>query len=606
MKIKDVRSRNRLTTVGIKILVGVTIASNLFIGSLLYVNVQPSETIKRKVDEVIAIHESLSTNLREAVVNLQHEFLTLPDFFHTDPNTEILQTIERDYAFVERKVLQDRSKYTQYFNRKERRDLAQNKILVKHDNGQLVVARGIIDTEGKFTDAVERMILLSKDSQTDATTLNDFITTLSVEVSSGEAMQKKVAGLGAKVADIGLKAEKTRNEILDRVESIQLLEQELESSRVDQKRLTTGVAAAAVLANMIVLFFLIRLVVEKPLHNLTRTIDEIRSGKTPNIPYGKRKDQIGILSGAIVNFREALSEIKSENERKVREKIIIEEMFANITLVVDTLENRSRELVSTANILEELATSAESQSESVNQQATGTAKHTSLVSESTARLQLAFQKIHRQITHQNTIVDTILTRNTKSHEYIDSLSLSIKDIHAIITTVSEITDQTKLLALNATIEAARVGSAGKGFAVVAKEVKELSLKTENATSVVMNRVTAIEKASSVLVGNLQEIDERVQDLNQLTSDITGAVQMQQNETASISYLASQTSDITQNVSTSIGEVSAAATKTRGFAGQVHTFSGEIASQLSLLLEDTTQRLDQLAAHSVSYGDLKNR
>lgn len=40
----------------------------------------------------------------------------------------------------------------QIFNRKERRDLAQNKILVKHDNGQLVVARGIIDVQGKFTD----------------------------------------------------------------------------------------------------------------------------------------------------------------------------------------------------------------------------------------------------------------------------------------------------------------------------------------------------------------------------------------------------------------------------------------------------------------------
>lgn len=115
MKITDVRSHNRLTTEGIKIFAGVAIASNILIGSLLYINVQSSEMIKHKVDEILAIRESLSINLREAVVILQHEFLILPDFFATDSNTVIMQTIERDYTFIERKVLQDRSEYNPDF-----------------------------------------------------------------------------------------------------------------------------------------------------------------------------------------------------------------------------------------------------------------------------------------------------------------------------------------------------------------------------------------------------------------------------------------------------------------------------------------------------------
>lgn len=599
------RSSSRFITVGIKILIGVTIASNLFIGSLLYVNLKSSETIKQKVDDVLIIREKLSRNLRAAIVSLQNEFLILPEFFRTDPGSGILKAIENDFPVKEKLVLKGRTEYTKYFGRNERRDLVQNKVVPQIHNGRLSISRGIFDDKNSFTDSVERLILSSDDPDGDFVKIEQLIEKMSSEASSGETLQKKVNELGIKVADIGLEAEMTRNEVLDHVESINHMERELEAFRADQKRYTVGAAGIAILANMMVLFVLVRCIVEKPLHNLTRTIDEIRSGKKPEVPYGNRTDQIGILSWAICNFREALSEIKNENERKEREKIIIEEMFANIASVVDTLEVRSRELVNTANILEDLATSAENQSESVHQQATATAEHTNRVSDSTVRLQLAFQDINDQIKTQNTIVGNILDRNTKSHEYIDSLNLSIKDIQAIIATVSEITDQTKLLALNATIEAARAGSAGKGFGVVASEVKELSLKTENATSDVMSRVKAIEKASTVLVANLQEIDQKVQDLNQLTNNITEAVHMQQSETVSIAGLAGQTANNTQSVSASIREVSSAATETRSLTGRVHSFSNEIADQLAKLLKDTSNRLEQLTEHKTDFTDLKN-
>jgi methyl-accepting chemotaxis protein len=198
-----------------------------------------------------------------------------------------------------------------------------------------------------------------------------------------------------------------------------------------------------------------------------------------------------------------------------------------------------------------------------------------------------------QIQDQNSIVAAILESNRRSKHSNEELNASIKAITSIIATVEDITSQTKLLALNATIEAARAGSAGKGFGVVASEVKELSYKTAQATDDVMNKVGAIQQASTVLFENLEEIDQRMQTLNQRTGNITQAVASQQLVTDNIANLAGRTSENTLMVSTSINEVSTAATSTRDFAGRVHEFSSEISSQLTNLLQNTTARIQQL-------------
>lgn len=604
---KDTVPSASLITVGVKILVGVSLASNLFIGTLLYVNIHSSNTVEKKVNEVLAIREQLSSNLRSAIVALQDEFLSLPNFLKIDPRTKVTEAIQQTFKAADSRRLEGRSAYTELYSRNERKNLTKNQYVVQILDGNLILSSGVPAQDGSFSETVDRLTLKSANPTEDAIRLKDLINTLSAKANSPDAIVQRVKELSAIIADSSLEAETTRNEILQHVETIRAKESDLQALRKQQRKFTLGIGGIAILTNMIVLFILVRFIVEKPLRKLTWTIEEIRSGKSPEIPYQKRKDQIGILSGAITNFREALFEIQNENTRKVHEKVIIEEMFDVITTVVHSLEIRARELVKAADILQDLSTSTENQSASVTSRAAETALHTSSVSESTNQLQSAFQEIQAQIQDQNGIVRQILDSNNHSRTFISALNESIGSIHTIIGAVSEITNQTKLLALNATIEAARAGSAGRGFGVVATEIKELSHKTEEATDDVMGKIRAIEEASSILFVHLDKIDDRMQSLNKHTVNITSSVTAQQQVTDLIANLASQTSENTQTVSTSILEVSNAAAKTRDLAGQVHNFSSEISVQLTGLLQDTTDRLEKLAHFGSSHNlsQLKN-
>ncbi len=131
------KARTRLATVGVKILVGVTLVSNLFIGALLYVHLQSSDTVAQKVNEVLSIREKLSTNLRMAIIKLQDEFLSLPNFLKTDQKASIVRAVEEAFQVTDRQLLKGRDTYSHLFTRDERRDLAGSSYIIQAGNDQL-------------------------------------------------------------------------------------------------------------------------------------------------------------------------------------------------------------------------------------------------------------------------------------------------------------------------------------------------------------------------------------------------------------------------------------------------------------------------------------
>ena len=109
----------------------------------------------------------------------------------------------------------------------------------------------------------------------------------------------------------------------------------------------------------------------------------------------------------------------------------------------------------------------------------------------------------RIINETITEIRRIASQVATTSQQLDTLAQRSTDINAVIESIREIAEQTNLLALNAAIEAARAGEHGRGFAVVSHEVRQLSIRTSQATRDIAATIASLRNLTQEVSGGMQ-------------------------------------------------------------------------------------------------------
>ena len=158
---------------------------------------------------------------------------------------------------------------------------------------------------------------------------------------------------------------------------------------------------------------------------------------------------------------------------------------------------------------------------------------------------------------------------------IDKINQTSTQISDIIKTIEDVAFQTNLLALNAAIESARAGEAGKGFSVVADEVRNLSLKTSEATKdigvLIENSKNAVENGNKIAreaVQSFEDIVERTEKTSNIINEMASAISLQ--------------SGSTKQIDEGLGNIMGVITANSASSEESASFSEELSSQAQIL------------------------
>jgi methyl-accepting chemotaxis protein len=353
------------------------------------------------------------------------------------------------------------------------------------------------------------------------------------------------------------------------------------STVTEQTRSSFGVTVLAALAAIGVMVLFARYAINVPLNQLVGAAQALEHGELSRRLTMRRRDEIGQLANSFNEMAESLesrisAEQQAQNEarqlqeqeregRQVLEDTVahylafmqevgrgdlqqrldvrqngalgalgtgLNDLVGNMHTLTGQVKQASANIAAAASEIlaatTQQSSSAAEQSSAVTQTST-TVEEVKTIAQQTA--QQAEQVAHDSqealnVAHQGTrsveetvqSMEQIRQRVEGIAQTILALSEQTQAIGTIITTVSELADQSNLLALNAAIEAARAGEQGKSFAVVAQNVRELAERSKGATQQVSEILEEIQRATNAAVMVTEEGSKGVESGTQLAND----------------------------------------------------------------------------------------
>ncbi len=371
-----------------------------------------------------------------------------------------------------------------------------------------------------------------------------------------------------------------------------------------------GIAAIAAIG------FWIARGIANPIVGITGVMGELAAGDMEiEIPSQDQADEIGDMAAAVQVFkdnrientrmREEADKAKAEAEareaaerKEAQEKLeflteVTGDFETRISGIVETVAGASTELLASAKTMADTANSTNEQSLAVAAAAEEASSNVQTVASAAEELSSSIDEITRQVAKSSTMAGDAVSEAKSSHDTIEGLVHSAKQIGEVVGLITDIAEQTNLLALNATIEAARAGEAGKGFAVVAAEVKNLANQTAKATEQIGGQIGDIQGATENAASSIEGIGKTIGEVNDVATSIASAVEEQASATQEIARNVEQAAGGTGEVSSNISGVTKAAGETGIAAGEIQGAAEDLSKQSEMLRTEVDTFLDKI-------------
>ncbi|MFC7704739.1 protoglobin domain-containing protein [Plastorhodobacter daqingensis] len=258
----------------------------------------------------------------------------------------------------------------------------------------------------------------------------------------------------------------------------------------------------------------------------------------------------------------------------------IAELFDNqVAGIVESLAGSAGDLAGAARGMLAQADASARLAQGAASAAEESAANVQSVSNGTGQISEAVQTVAQQIARATEISATAFEQTRATDEIVQSLRASRERIGSVVELIADIASQTNLLALNASVEAARAGDAGKGFAVVAYEVKQLSIRTADATEEIRRQIGAMQAETAAAAETLRRIAETISEQDHVASALSHSIDVQRGAVVDISNNAVATARGTETMARMIEKMSYSAAETEKLS---RTITGGVEQVLSAL------------------------